>query len=165
MIPIYHKTREILNSKEALLPTADGHFVSSRQALLVRGKDLVELLTSTQLQQLFGRTTWLDSDITRDVNPTIRQYLMEELEIPEIEPEEFGKKLTEEFMSKQSDEWIVKLYTFLNGQPALWRERGVIPRKVSSVLSQLLDYTTINIQYLLIVLASLSLISRIPALQ
>jgi len=69
MIPIYHKTREILNSKEALLPTADGHFVSSRQALLVRGKDLVELLTSTQLQQLFGRTTWLDSDITRDVNP------------------------------------------------------------------------------------------------
>jgi len=25
---------------------------------------------------------------------------MEELEIPEIEPEEFGKKLTEEFMSK-----------------------------------------------------------------
>jgi len=34
-------------------------------------------------------------------NPTIRQYLIGGAGIPEIEPEEFGKKLTEEFMSKQ----------------------------------------------------------------
>ncbi len=40
----------------------------------------------------------------------VRQYLMDELEIPEIEPEQFGRTITEAFMSNQRDEWMIEFY-------------------------------------------------------
>jgi hypothetical protein len=86
--------------------------------------DLTELLSPSQLKQLFGRTTWLDSNITRDNYPTIREYLMEELNIPEIEPEQLGRAITDAFMSSQTDEWLIQFYKFLQGQPALWKEKS-----------------------------------------
>lgn len=123
MSPVYYQTLEKLSSDEALLPTADYRHISSKQALLARGKDLTELLSSSQVKQLFGRTTWLDTTITEVSYPTIRKYLMEELGVPEIEPEQLGRAITDTFMSNQSDEWLIQFYKFLQGQPALWREK------------------------------------------
>ena len=125
MSPLFHETRATLASSQALLPADDHDYVSREHALLARGKDLTELLSRDQLEELFGRTTWLDTSITKDRYPQVREYLMEELRIPEIEPEQLGRALTDSFMLSQSDEWMRQLYSLLQKQPALWRERGL----------------------------------------
>jgi hypothetical protein len=128
--PIFLKVKEKFQSDEALLPADQNKYVSSGEALLARGDDLIELISPLQIQQLFGKSQWLNSTITRDRTPEIRQYLMEELKIQEIDPEQFGRTITAPFLVSQSDSWIGELYAFLHRQPALWRKKGYLPEGV-----------------------------------
>ena len=74
-----------------------------------------------------GELAWLSGDITQDRTPELRQYLMRELGIPEVTPETILLKLDKSFLEAQSDEWILDLYEFLNGQPALRRRLNDLP--------------------------------------
>ena len=121
--PIYKKVREKLLSDEPLLPAYNGEYTNSKRALIVRGKDLRDLLSPEQLKMLFNRTKWLDENITEDKAPGLRKYLMEKLEVAEIDPERFAREFTEDFIKKQSDEWVKRFYVFLLKQEALWREK------------------------------------------
>lgn len=120
---IYEKVREKLLSDEALLPVYDREYTSSKQALIIRGKDLRDLLSSEQLEMLFNRTKWLDENITDDKHPVLRKYLMEKLDIAEIDPERFAREFTKDFIEKQSDEWVKRFYVFLVKQEALWKKK------------------------------------------
>ena len=120
---IYEKVREKLLSDEALLPAYDGEYTNSKQALIVRGRDLRDLLSSKQLEMLFNRTKWLDENITEDKHPGLRKYLMEKLDIAEIDPERFAREFTKDFIEKQSDEWVKRFYVFLVKQEALWKKK------------------------------------------
>ncbi len=66
-------------------------------------------------------TVWLSGDITEDKAPEIRQYLMRDLGIDEIRPAQLVQRLTKAFLQAQSDEWVSRLYEFLNGQEAALR--------------------------------------------
>ena len=129
-----HMFREIfdsvvnkLKSHEQLLPSNNGSYISAKQALLARGKALIELLLPEQLSLLFNKERedihWLNSNITRDRTPELRDYLMSELSIHEITPEKFIGLFTEKFIEKQSDEWVVKFYNFLFDRRELWSDR------------------------------------------
>ena len=122
--PIFEKVKEKLKSEEEILPADKNEYISAKDALLVRGTDLRNLLSNEQLYLLFERTNWLDSEITTDKSRELREYLMDELEIPEIDPERFAKNFDEKFIREQTDEWIIKFYKFLLGQKALWRKGG-----------------------------------------
>lgn len=124
--PIYNKVKEMLLSDETLLPTYNGRYISAKQALIVRGKGLRDLLSSEQTSLLFKRNNveWLEENITQDKNPALRKYLMEELKIPEIDAERFARELNEDFIKEQSDEWITKFYGFLlEEHESLWRKK------------------------------------------
>jgi len=123
--PIYEAVLNKLKSDEKLLPANDGSYISAKQALLARGKDLIDLLNPKQLSLLFGKQDcqWLNSDITQDKTPELRKYFVGELEIKEIEPPEFAKYFTEGFIKEQDDEWVIRFYTFLKDQKALWRKK------------------------------------------
>jgi len=111
-------------TKEALLPADDGSFVSSGNAKLARGADLRKLLDQVQLGQVFqsqATIKWLTGEITQDRTPDLRAYLLKVLQVEEVDPENFAKKLTEQFLSQQPDEWFVDFYGYLSGQEALWR--------------------------------------------
>lgn len=136
--PIFKKVREVLMT-EALLPTNDGTFVSARNAKLVRGTALLEILNREQLGALFqshAEIKWLSSDITQDRTPDLRSYLMQELEIEEVTPETFARNLHKQFLASKDDEWFIKFYDFLSDQKALWRpprwkhdETGILRNK------------------------------------
>ena len=64
---------------------------------------------------------WLSSDITPDRAPAIREYLMGELGVDEIDPETITRRLTAMFLEAQPDDWVLKLYEFLGTQPAVSR--------------------------------------------
>jgi len=122
--PIYDKVKEKLSSEEELFPADDGSYVSAKNALLVRGADLRVLLSNGQLPLLFNRTKWLKGEITQDKLPLLREYLMNELEVPEIDSKRFARIIDEKFIKEQTDDWIIKFYEFLHGQQALWRKRS-----------------------------------------
>ncbi|MBU1230268.1 MAG: DUF3883 domain-containing protein [Proteobacteria bacterium] len=115
--PMFDAVRKAFQS-EALLPAfGDGH-VTAHQAKLARTQELRELFSPEQVAVLFGSeiAAWLSGDITRDTAPEIRRYLMRELDIDEITPTKLIPNLTKEFLEAQSDEWVSRLYEFLNGQ-------------------------------------------------
>lgn len=122
---IYNSVKKKLLSEEALLPTNDGGHIDSRNALLARGKELLDLLSPSQLGLMFKRVnaSWLDENITIDKTRVLRDYLMNELNIIEVDPEKFSREFAEDFIKAQTDDWVRKFYGFLSGRKELWREK------------------------------------------
>jgi hypothetical protein len=120
---ISEKVKERFFSEE-LLPTADGRYTKSGDALLARGKELTEFLNRNDIQELFSKTAWLDTNITYDKTRELRDYLIDELEIIEVDFESFVKKITEKFLQTKLDEWMVDFYGRLLEQQSLWSDRG-----------------------------------------
>ena len=130
--PLFNNTKDTLQS-EALLPRSDGGYVEATRANLGRTQELRDLFSPIQLTTLYGEEkelAWLSGDITQDRAPELRRYLIQELDVVEIDPEVIIRHLDErEFLPSQPDDWIRKLYEFLNGQRALQRNRwfGELP--------------------------------------
>ena len=121
--PIVVAVREVLMNED-LLPADDGTFVSARNAKLARGADLRKLLNQDQLRSLYqsmDTIKWLAGEITQDRTPDIRTYLLDELHVEEVTPDGFARKITQSFLTRQSDDWFVEFYEYLSGQEALWR--------------------------------------------
>lgn len=121
--PVVSKVREALMNED-LLPADDGTFVAARNAKLARGVELRKLLNQDQLRLLFQATSaikWLSDDITQDRTTDLRSYLMNELDVEEITPDGFARKLSLPFLTSQTDEWFIGFYKYLSGQEALWR--------------------------------------------
>ena len=131
---IYIRVRDTLKDQE-LLPANDDTFVAAQNANLVRGAELTKLLDQDQLRKLFqsnNKTKWLSTDITQDRAPNLRLYLMNELEVKEVDSEIFAHNLSEEFLASQDDEWFTEFYSYLSGHSALWRPphwRGILRKK------------------------------------
>jgi hypothetical protein len=120
--PMFDTVRNLLQ-EEPLLPTSEGGYVAASEAKLARTHDVRELLSPKQVEALFGSDVkaWLSGDITQDRAPDIRQYLMRELDIDEVRPENLLPSLTKSFLEAQPDAWIVRLYEFLSGQEKILR--------------------------------------------
>ncbi len=117
--PIASRVREALMN-EALLPADDGIFVVAQNAKLARGAELKELLNKDRLRSLFqsdDEIKWLAGTIT----PDLRTYLLTELDIEEITPDGFARRISSMFLEQQSDKWMILMYRFAAGRPkALW---------------------------------------------
>ncbi|HHM12707.1 MAG TPA: hypothetical protein ENJ16_04075, partial [Planctomycetaceae bacterium] len=121
--PLYEVTKSAL-STQALLPRADAGHVPAPRARLGRSRELRDLFTPAQLAAVYGQAeelAWLSGDITADRTPELHSYLRKGLNVPELTPEDVVSKLDRRFLEAQSDDWIVRLYEFLEGQPALHR--------------------------------------------
>jgi len=111
-------------AEQPLLPADDGSYVSTSQAKLAGSAELRELLGQTQLKALLGADQpvhWLSKEITERGTPELWKYLRNELEIEEIDADYFARRITEDFLKEQDDEWMIRFYAFLAGQRALWR--------------------------------------------
>jgi len=107
-----------------LLPTSDNTYASAKQVKLARGAELKSLLNQEQLKALFHSNDdikWLPDGITQDKTPDLKNYLTRTLDVEEITPENFAKRVTSTFFAKQSDEWIIKFYRFIGDRKDLWR--------------------------------------------
>ena len=121
--PLFNITRKALSS-EPLLPCMNSAYTSAKNALLGRSEEIRQLFSGEQLSALYGEgnnMSWLSADITQDRTPQIREYLMSELSIEEVDPERITRRLTGDFLIEQPDSWIRRLYEFLDGQRAIIR--------------------------------------------
>jgi hypothetical protein len=125
--PLFDRVWTLLQS-EPLIPAHDGSFASAGEAKLARGAGLRELITDGQLSELHGAPSkWLSDDITPDRTPTVHRYLASILKIDEIDPESLARKIEDEWLERQSDDWMIGFYKFLHGQRALWRASPYSP--------------------------------------
>ena len=123
LAPLFDATQQAL-AKEPLLPRLNGGYISAENALLGRTEGIRELFSIDQLSALYEssrKLAWLSSDITQDRTPEIRNYVMNELGVEEVDPESILRKLSDRFLEAQSDSWVLKLYEFLCDQRALVR--------------------------------------------
>ena len=101
--------REALSSPQPLLPRFDGGHASAKNVKLARTQELRELVSPSQLAELFGEsseTFWLSEDVTQDRTPELRQYMIRELNIVVATPETMLPNSTRRSLEKQTDEWI-----------------------------------------------------------
>lgn len=109
---IYKTVREKLLTEE-LLPTINGSFAKPDKVLLARGKELTEFLKSDDLQNLFSKIYWLNTNITYDRTRELRDYLLNELDISEVDFESFARKVSEDFLKNKTDDWLITFYSRL----------------------------------------------------
>jgi hypothetical protein len=127
--PIFQEVKKVLSSDLKLLPTSTGGFSSAKDALLGGSKELIRLLSSEQLEALFEKKNWVDDKVTeRGEYQYFWTYLKDEIEIKEIEPTHFAIKLNKLFLEKQSNEWIINFYKYLQKPKYLWEEKEVTLR-------------------------------------
>lgn len=121
LAPLYDHLANALQS-EPLLPCGDAVYACATDVQLARTQDLRDLFNSEQLGKVLksdGPVWWLSPDITADRTPALRQYLIRELDISEQSPESLLPRLTADFLRAQSDQWVVRLYEYLNKVPAV----------------------------------------------
>lgn len=124
---MFDTTKDAFRSDD-LIPTANGGYARASSVRLGRSQDLRSLLDAEQLTNLLNAPctlNWAADDISGERAPELRRYLLQELGIEELRTEDIVPKLRTEFLMKQSDSWVVKLYTFMAGQTALLRQTRV----------------------------------------
>ena len=142
--PIFSRAREAFINEE-LLPANDGTFVSAPNAKLARGDAVRNLLSDEQLGDLFeasDEVRWLSGEITENRTHDLWHYFRDELEIEEVDPEMFVRRLSEQFLVQQCDEWFIDFYKFLTGQRSLWSSPWSTLR--SKPILRLQDGTHVN---------------------
>ena len=123
--PLFEAVREVLMA-EPLLPAYTGGHITGQGAKLARSQDLRDLLDTEQLAALYSsdyELGWLSEEITQDRSPRVHEYLTSELDIDEVTPESLVRRLSLSFLQSQSDNWMERLYGFLNGRGGALLER------------------------------------------
>lgn len=124
--PIYKSVLNKLRSDEQFLPTVNGGYTSPKDAAIARGKPLVTLLSSDQLEKLFNKSAWIDPKITEKGEYTkLWDYLTTALGIKIIRPGHLILKINKEFLEAQTDDWLIDFYVFLNdsGRRKFWESK------------------------------------------
>lgn len=137
--PLYVEVRDAL-ANQTLLPTASRGFTSGLQAKLARGAELTKVFGPSQLEQLFGSPglKWLEPELTQNNYTELHRFLVgkkksqhayfEKAEwltpplAPDIEvaAEQIAKRINTEFMSQQTDQWVLRFYEYLSGPSGHW---------------------------------------------
>jgi hypothetical protein len=120
---LFDSARAVL-ARDRFIPAGDG-YRRAGEVRLARGEGLRELLTPDLLGELYaepGPVDFVHDSITETRTPLLWQYLREEAGVDEVTPEAVIARVTGEFLSARSDQWIGRLYWFLYQNQALWRE-------------------------------------------
>ena len=99
-----------------LLLSRSNTYISVEKARLAQPISLVEVLTPDQLDELIPEDQGIDfiknAPTSRDSEAF--EYLTDELGVLIFKSEDLARRITSEFMSHRSFEWVVRFYRFLN---------------------------------------------------
>jgi hypothetical protein len=124
--PLYDDMVSALRTKR-LLPTSTGSYVCADELRIARAQDVRDLFGPKQLPALLevdGRIAWASAEITSDRAPQLRTFLMQELKVAELTLDQMLARISDKFLSEQSDAWMVRFYRLLASQPGLMRTRA-----------------------------------------
>ena len=115
---IFDKTRQLLLD-EAILPTLSGGNSPARLLLIPSNSEIRNLFGRDEVSALFKLgegADWLAPSIADKAE--LVDYLTNDLGIRKITIEDIIGVLDEQYLRKQSDDWIIRFYSFCNKQDA-----------------------------------------------
>ena len=122
--PLFDATKQVLSS-EPMLPRLGAGYLPAKCARLGGTQELRDLFSPVHLTEIYGgehEFGWLSNDITQNQTPDLYWYLRDKLEVTEVSSNAIIRQLDREFLESQPDDWILKLYEFLNGQTTVQRQ-------------------------------------------
>ena len=126
--PLFESATAALGA-DKLVPVLNGGYGRAADVVLTPDPGLRTLLSAAQLGDLLGRpAAFADDSITPDETPRLWQYLTTQTAAAQLTPEAAADLLTIEFLAAQPDEWIIRLYAWLDERPSLWRDPGAVAR-------------------------------------
>ena len=128
-VPLFEVTKRILSS-EPMLPRSNGGYLPAEHARLGGTQELRDIFSTVQLTKIYGEgheLAWLSDDITQYQTHDLYWYLRNELKVTEVNLNAILQQLGQAFLESQPDNWILKLYEFLNRQRSLRSQLANIP--------------------------------------
>ncbi len=123
---IYESVLQALKT-QPLIPTADGGHACAADLVLGRSQDLRDLLPPKILRALLGPKStcvgWVDASVTDNRLPKVWRYLRDECATLDIDGEKFARHITASFLDHRDEDWMIRFYSYLTEQDALWRKR------------------------------------------
>ncbi|BDQ01556.1 AAA domain-containing protein [Ignavibacterium sp.] len=120
----YEKIKYALTNYE-LFPTTEGEYISAKNAYLVRGKDLSQLLDSIALAELVqnqnGKKIFPDLTESGKGLP-LWNFLKEVAKISIIDSKDFINYLHKDFLIKRDDNWLMDFYAYCLTIPFAWEQ-------------------------------------------
>lgn len=107
---IYHIVKEAIKTN-AYIPTNTNSFDSVDNLLFSRVEELSLLLNSNDLNFIWNKNSWVNTNITYDKNRKLRDYIVNDLDIEEITFEKFARTLSADFLKQKNDNWLVDFYS------------------------------------------------------
>jgi hypothetical protein len=124
--PIFQAVRDTLRQERLLPADSSRRYLTAQDARLAADEQLPKIFEQRQLRELVKIPTvgWLPGEIETEQHPILLRYLVDELEITVLDRYDLAQQIDREFLTRQSDEWLIRFYRWLNGLSALWREGG-----------------------------------------
>jgi len=120
--PVLTAFRQIMTEDSIL--TESGEYGTPSKVLNPNPSELRSLLSSDQLDVLTGLlgAKWLHPELKQGR----RLAAIQALGVKSFTPDKMAAGITADFMARQTDEWITRLYVYLKDHEMLWRrgERG-----------------------------------------
>ncbi len=129
----YHEIYKILFKRikgefeinKEIIPTVNNGYVGKDNAIIAESKEIIQLLDKEKVKELFriNNYEYISDEITEKGKASeLWKYFKSELKITSISPEKLADHITDEFIRKQPDEWMIKFYTFLVGKKSLFKK-------------------------------------------
>jgi flagellar biosynthesis GTPase FlhF len=127
---IFHEKFLTLLKSEEILFTQSKEYINRKHAIWTDTVQIHKLLDTNQLNQLILFEDSHDENKVDkydfvfcsyfDKNENEKWFINYKLYIKKLDKEEFAEKFSHKFISVQSDEWLIKFYSFLSDSKSLW---------------------------------------------
>ena len=138
--PFFSSIREKFRS-EQLLPGKIGEYFITNKAYWASDSDLADIFSNQQISDLFENPNsgWVFlSKGQKQLNQANRplEIYLSSLVKDIIDPKKLLRRITAKFIESQTEEWLIKFYTYLGGRKHLWSDADKLALKRPILLNQ-----------------------------
>lgn len=126
---------------DKILPGRNGKYFDSKKAYWASDPELAELFSDQQISKLMDNP---DSGLVfvsmgqkqlNQANKTLEGYI-NLITRETLDPKKLLRRITISFIEEQTDEWLLKFYSYLGGRKSLWDDREKLALKRPILLNQ-----------------------------
>ena len=130
--PITDAIRNALQNKP-IIPRYEGGYVAGNDSKLADNENVRKLISPGQLTKLLnsGRNLfWVTADLPRNKSNELRQFLQKVILIEEIDNETAIRKMDNDFLESEPDEWMANLYEFFQDHQVICKQPWFIKKPI-----------------------------------
>ncbi|GAB3910637.1 DEAD/DEAH box helicase [Mucilaginibacter boryungensis] len=126
---------------EAILPGRHGKYFSTAKAYWASDPELADLFSDQQISQLLDNPNsgWVfiskGQKQLNQANKSLETYISAVV-TDILDPKKLLRRITAKFIEAQTDEWLLKFYSYLGGRKSLWDDKEKLALKRPILLNE-----------------------------